>query len=242
MTIKALIFDVDGTLADTEDAHREAFNDAFFKAGFAWHWDRALYKDLLSVAGGKQRIRFFLEGYHRDVFARDDLEDLIANLHAVKTEFFVQRLKSGQVPLRPGIAPLIREAHARRVPLAIATTTTPLNVRTLLEVNLGAGVLEWFACIGDGAQVPVLKPAPDVYIWVLEKLGLDPQDTLALEDSHNGLAACTAAHVPCVIVTNAYSADQDFNGALAIRDTPAALTLAVLSAIHAKAGNMTTKP
>ncbi len=95
MPLKALIFDVDGTLADTEDAHREAFNDAFVDAGFDWAWDRPLYKELLAVTGGKQRIRFFFEKTNDPVLQRDDLDDLIARLHARKTDFFVGR-KAGR--------------------------------------------------------------------------------------------------------------------------------------------------
>lgn len=233
--MKALIFDVDGTLADTEDAHREAFNDAFAKAGLDWHWDRALYKDLLAVTGGQKRIRFFLEGHRPEVLQRPDIDDLIPELHKSKTDFFVGRLKNGQVPLRPGIEDLINEARAKNFTIAIATTTTPVNVTTLLEVNLGADSLNWFACIGDGGQVPVLKPEPDVYDWVLDKLGLAPGETLALEDSRNGLVAAQGADIPCLVVTNDYTEGQDFTGALDIWQSYEGVTLERLAAVHAKA-------
>lgn len=233
--MKALIFDVDGTLADTEDAHREAFNDAFAQAGHDWHWDRALYKTLLKVTGGKQRIRFFLEGHDPERLGHDGIDAAIAALHKAKTDFFVARLRNGQVPLRPGIEALIREARAQGVTVAIATTTTPVNVSTLLEVNLGAESLSWFACIGDGGVVPTLKPAPDVYDYVLGKLGLKPGEALALEDSRNGLLACRAAGVPCLIVTNAYTEDQDFTGAASVWDTYEGVTVAKLRALHARA-------
>jgi len=211
-TLKALIFDVDGTLADTEDAHRQAFNDAFSEFGLTWAWDRALYKKLLKVTGGKQRIRFFCEDHDLKFLEQDNCDDLILKLHQTKTKYFVQRLKNGQVPLRPGIEDLINEARALGLTIAIATTTTPVNVQTLLKVNLGADSLDWFACIGDGGVVPILKPEPDVYNWVLDQLGLKPQQTLALEDSRNGLIACERAHIPCLVVTNDYTDDQDFGG------------------------------
>lgn len=233
--MKALIFDVDGTLADTEDAHREAFNDAFEKAGFAWHWDRALYKKLLAVTGGKQRIRFFLEGHDPAFLNRDDIDTLIPDLHKSKTAFFVERLRQGQVPLRPGIEALINEARAQGRTIAIATTTTPVNVTTLLSANLGEESIDWFACIGDGGQVPVLKPEPDVYQWVLDKLGLQAHETLALEDSHNGLVACRRAGVPCLVVTNDYTDGQDFSGALEIWESYDGVTLDKLDAVYAKA-------
>ena len=233
--MKALIFDVDGTLADTEDAHREAFNDAFAKAGYDWHWDRALYKKLLAVTGGKQRIRFFLESHDPAFLERADINTLIPDLHASKTGFFVERLQQGQVPLRPGIAELIDEARAKGLTIAIATTTTPVNVTTLLTANLGAESIDWFACIGDGGKVPVLKPEPDVYTWVLQQLGLDASQTLALEDSRNGLIACERAGVPCLVVTNPYTDGQDFTGALDIWDSYQGVTLGKLGAVYAKA-------
>ncbi|MBF0250182.1 MAG: HAD-IA family hydrolase [Alphaproteobacteria bacterium] len=233
--MKALIFDVDGTLADTEDAHREAFNDAFAKAGFDWHWDRALYKHLLKVTGGKQRIRFFLEENRPEVLERADIDELIPALHKSKTGFYVSRLENGQVPLRPGIEALIRECRATGLTFAIATTTTPVNVEALLKANLGEDALGWFACIGDGGVVPVLKPEPDVYTWVLDKLGLDAADTLALEDSRNGLVACQRAGVPCLIVTNDYTVGQDFGGALDIWETYEGVTLERLRGVYGKA-------
>ena len=233
--MKALIFDVDGTLADTEDAHREAFNDAFAEFKYNWIWDQALYKKLLKVTGGKQRIRFFLEGHDPDFLAQDGIDELILKLHQTKTKYFIERLKNGQVPLRPGIENLILEARNQGLTLAIATTTTPVNVETLLSVNLGKDSLDWFACIGDGGVVPVLKPEPDVYHWVLDKLGLDAKDTLALEDSCNGFVACQKAKVPCLVVTNDYTDDQDFSGCLEQWQNYEGVTVEKLKAVHAQA-------
>ena len=233
--MKALIFDVDGTLADTEDAHREAFNDAFAEAGYDWHWDRVLYKKLLAVTGGQQRIRFFLESHDPAFLQRDDVDSVIPALHKAKTKSFVERLNQGQVPLRPGIEDLINEARAKGLTIAIATTTTPINVTTLLTATLGAQAIDWFACIGDGGKVPVLKPEPDVYTWVLEQLGLKGADTLALEDSRNGLVSSQRAGVPCLVVTNPYTDGQDFTGALDIWTTYEGATLERLQAVYEKA-------
>ena len=230
--MKALIFDVDGTLADTEDAHREAFNDAFAKAGLDWHWDRKLYKHLLSVTGGKQRIRFFLEEQNSPLLNGADIDERIADLHKSKTSFYVERLQNGQVPLRPGIEALIRECRDKGLTFAIATTTTPVNVEALLKANLGAESLDWFACIGDGGVVPILKPEPDVYNWVLDKLGLEAKDTLALEDSRNGLVACQRADVPVLVVTNDYTEGQDFTGCLDEWQSYEGVTIDKLQAVY----------
>ena len=233
--LKSLIFDVDGTLADTEDAHRMAFNDAFAAASLGWNWDRPLYKELLAVTGGKQRIKFFLERTNDPALDRPDLDDLIATLHASKTEFFINRLQNGQVPLRPGVEKIILAARAQKMPISIATTTTPINVETLIRVNLGDDALNWFEVIGDGGKVPVLKPEPDVYNWVLEKIKIEPSEALALEDSKNGVVAACRANVPVLVVTNDYTIGQDFTGALDVLDTYNGLTLEDLKAQHAKA-------
>lgn len=235
MDLKALIFDVDGTLADTEDTHRLAFNDAFAKAGLNWVWDQPLYKELLSVTGGKQRIRFFLERTKDAALASDDLDEWIAGLHASKTEFFVARLQGGEVALRPGVEALLREAHGAGFPIAIATTTTPVNVETLIRVNLGDDALGWFEVIGDGAKVPVLKPEPDVYLWVLEQMGLKAGEALALEDSRNGIISAQRAKIPVLIVTNYYTSGQDFTGAVKELESYEGLDLAALKALHAGA-------
>ena len=232
MTLKALLFDVDGTLADTEDAHRQAFNAAFEAFGHNWHWDQTLYKDLLKVTGGRHRIRHYLESADPALLRTPDIDEAIAALHRKKTDFYVGMLESGAVPLRPGIEALIAEARAAGLRLAIATTTTPVNVRTLLSVNLGEESLTWFEAIGDGGQVPVLKPAPDVYLWVLQKLGLEANACLALEDSRNGLLASRAARIPCLVVTNPYTEGQDFDGALTVLSSWKGMDVSGLRHLH----------
>ena len=218
MSLSALIFDVDGTLADTEEAHRLAFNATFSKAGLDWEWGAKMYTHLLLVTGGKERIRFFLEGMHPDILKRDDIDQLIADLHKQKTDYYVAALKEGRVPLRPGIERLLREAREQGLTLAIATTTTPVNLQSLIENTLGAPALDWFDAIGAGDCVDNLKPAPDVYFWVLDKLDIDPAQCLAIEDSGNGLKAAMGAGIPTLITSCPYTAHHDFAGALAVLD------------------------
>lgn len=218
MPLRALIFDVDGTLADTEDVHRQAFNAAFADAGFDWSWGAPMYTQLLAVTGGKKRIHFYLEGMHPEILKRDDIDEVIAELHKQKTAYYVAAMNEGRVPLRPGIERVLREARNEGLTLAIATTTTPVNVQSLLEAAIGPEALDWFDAIGAGDCVDHLKPAPDVYLWVLDKLGLDPEDCLAIEDSANGLKASLAAGVPTLITHCPYTAHHDFAGALKVLD------------------------
>jgi beta-phosphoglucomutase-like phosphatase (HAD superfamily) len=218
MTLKAIIFDVDGTLADTEDAHRIAFNKAFAENGLDWNWDVVLYDKLLKVTGGKERIRYYVDSFLPDFKKPADYDGFVKKLHVVKTGHYTAMLREGAIPLRPGIKQLINDARKAGLKLAISTTTSPENVAGLLEVGLGKDWAANFAANGCGDIVPNKKPAPDIYNWVLNELKLAPQDCIALEDSNNGLRSSLAAGIKTYITTNPYTCRQDFTGAAAVFD------------------------
>ncbi|MCX7180931.1 MAG: HAD-IA family hydrolase [Proteobacteria bacterium] len=231
MKLQALIFDVDGTLADTErDGHRPAFNAAFADAGLPWHWDEALYGELLEVTGGKERIRFFCERYAPEFLRQADADARIRELHGAKTRHYVALCAQG-IPLRPGVEQLLREARAAGLRLAIATTTTAENVTALLPAEL----MTLFATVGAGDTVASKKPAPDIYLWVLAQLGLPAAACLAIEDSANGLKASRAAGLATVITRTAYTDDHDFAGALALLPDLGGVTVPLLRHWHESA-------
>ena len=218
MMIKAIIFDVDGTLADTEDGHRKSFNKAFVECGLDWNWDVALYGKLLKITGGKERIKFFITSCLPNFQKPADYDGFIKNLHQLKTAHYTAMLREGRIPLRPNIKRLITEAKNAGLILAIATTTSPENVATLLQQGLGKHGEALFDVIGCGDIVPHKKPAPDIYDWVLQRLNLDAADCIALEDSENGLRSSLAAGVKTFVTTNHYTSKQDFSGAAAVFD------------------------
>ncbi len=218
MTIKAIIFDVDGTLADTEDAHRKSFNRAFADNNLDWNWDTALYDKLLKVTGGKERIKYYVSDFRTDFQKPDNWDDFVKKLHAVKTTYYTAMMRAGDVPLRPGIKQLIDDARRAGITLAIATTTTPENVGALLEVGLGQNWGSYFASVGCGDIVPLKKPAPDIYNWVLAELKISPAECIALEDSNNGLRSSLAAGISTYVTINQYTRSQDFSGAAAVFD------------------------
>ncbi|KJC38366.1 CbbY [Bradyrhizobium sp. LTSP849] len=212
---RALIFDVDGTLAETEELHRQAFNGAFDCRGLDWHWDRAVYKDLLRVTGGKERIR----AYHaRQPIAPPLPDGDIAELHRIKTARYAELVETGCCPLRPGVADLLTAARARGQRLAIATTTSHGNIDALLSRALGKRWAADFDAIVAGDDVRHKKPAPDVYLAILARLKLKPSDCVAIEDSANGLIAASRANIPVLITRSIFFRDDDFSDARFVLD------------------------
>jgi HAD superfamily hydrolase (TIGR01509 family) len=216
--LAALIFDVDGTLADTEEGHRIAFNKTFSEAGLDWIWSVALYDKLLRVTGGKERIRHYLDGYRKDFVRPADLAGFIAQLHADKTRNYTTLVAEGTLPLRPGVRRLLNEARIAGLRLAIATTTSPANVVALLEHAQPAVPPTWFEVIACGEIVSAKKPAPDIYHYTLQQMGLRAEQCIAMEDSENGLHSAGAAGIKTVITVNDYTRQQDFTGAVLVID------------------------
>lgn len=217
--LRALILDVDGTLADTErNAHRPAFNAAFRDAGLDWEWSVELYGELLAVTGGKERIRRYVDQYQPGFSPQGSLDDYIAGLHKAKTGHYTALVAQGAVPLRPGVRRLLAEAREAGLRLAIATTTTLDNVTALLERCLDPQAASWFEVIAAGDVVPRKKPAPDIYLYTLEKLGLSAAECLAVEDSANGLRSALGAGLRTIVTVSDYTVADDFTGAAIVLD------------------------
>lgn len=214
MSLRALIFDVDGTLAETEETHRQAFNETFARRGLPWFWTQENYRRLLDVTGGKERIRHFIDTQQPPGGA-EAVSDIPA-LHAEKTERYAALIDAGAAAARPGVKRLVAEARAEGLRLAIATTTSLPNVEALLATMFGEDAPGLFDVIGAGDIVPRKKPAPDIFRWTIDRLAIRADQAVAIEDSENGVRSARAAGLQVVVTPSFYSAAQDFSDSLAV--------------------------
>ena len=218
-TLKAIIFDVDGTLADTEDVHRLAFNHVFQEYGLDWHWNVDLYRELLAISGGRERIANYGRGLRRRFASDAAFDDFVVAMHKAKTRKYAAMLTEGRVGLRPGIRRLLDEARAAGLKLAIATSSARSNVETLLDNNLPAGWRAWFSAVETCDSVAQKKPSPAVYLAALARIGIEARYAVALEDTLNGLAAARAAQLVTIVTTHRFTREHAFPDADLVVDS-----------------------
>ncbi|WP_237152481.1 HAD-IA family hydrolase [Oryzibacter oryziterrae] len=212
--VKALIFDVDGTLSETEEVHRLAFNRAFEMSGLDWDWDQELYSKLLVVPGGQSRLEYYL-----DTFDPADVGGLKARLpevHRIKSHVYAKMIDQRLARLRPGVERLIDEAHSRGIQVVLATTSSIDNAEALIISNLELSGLEKISFIAGGDEVKTKKPSPEIYEMVLKRLKIPARNCLVFEDSENGLKAAMAAGLRTIVTPSTYSRGGDFSGAFAV--------------------------
>jgi HAD superfamily hydrolase (TIGR01509 family) len=225
MTLRALLFDLDGTLADTERlGHRPAYNRAFKKLGLSFRWGPKLYRKLLKQPGGQERLLHYLKRYQPELgdhqtAAEADPHAWTRSVHDLKSRYFRRLVRRGRVPLRPGVARLMREAAAAGVRLGIVTSASRATLKPILRHSLGAELVKDIAVLVCGEDVARKKPAPDLYQLALARLELRGPQCLAIEDSAMGLAAATAAGIPTLITTNDNTAHEAFDDACLVLDT-----------------------
>jgi len=214
--MKALIFDCDGVLVDTEkDGHRVAFNQAFTEAGLDTVWDVERYGELLKVAGGKERMRHDFETTDWPDRADDDRDAFIAQLHKRKTAIFADLIASGRLPLRPGVLRVVDEALAANTRLGVCTTSNPKSVSGVLDL-MGPARKAQFEFVLAGDVVSQKKPDPEIYELAKQRLGLLGSDCIVIEDSRNGLLSATGAGFPCLITTSTYTTNENFDEAVKV--------------------------
>ncbi len=213
MTLKALIFDFDGTIADTEETHRQAFNYAFVRFGLDWEWTKPLYCNLLKISGGKERIARFVETLQVPSAEKARLMRLAPALHEAKTQLYTELIGDGRCPLRPGVARLLEEASGGHLQLAIVSTTSVASVNALLARHLGRAGAIRFTAIAAADHVRNKKPAPDIYRLALSMLGRSAEQCAAFEDSTNGLRAAKRAGLFTVVTPSQWTDADAFDDA-----------------------------
>lgn len=223
--LRAICFDLDGTLADTERlGHRPAYNKAFKAAGLSWRWTPKFYRKLLrQPGGGRDRLRYYLDNYNPKIadsatVVADDPEALIHDLHSRKSEYFDRLVRDGSVPLRPGVARLFREASAAGIRLAIVSNASRATVAPILAHSIGREITDTLSVILCGDEGIAKKPAPDLYREALRRMDVSPAEAVAVEDSSLGLRAAVGAGLATVVTLNANTEDEDFSGADLIVD------------------------
>lgn len=217
-TLQAIIFDVDGTLADTEEYHRQAFNEAFAEHGINWHWSPEEYTELLTTSGGRERIRAYAEAH---LLPRPDsaaLRKLALKLHSRKSAIYRDKLVNGHIGLRPGVLRLLQEARQAGLHIALATSSSTFNVETLLLHALDRPLKDYFETVVTSDIVVDKKPSPAVYQFALAELGLAPDECIAIEDTASGNRAARAAGLKTVITTHRFTRHHDFSSASLVLD------------------------
>lgn len=229
MSLAALLFDLDGTVADTEEAHRQAFNAAFIRLGLWWDWGPARYAALLAVSTGIGRLHAYVDSLRESPAEKARLHAIVPSIHAVKSELYAEVLRSGGFPLRPGVRLLVTEARAAGLAVAVVTTSSTANAHAVLRRHFH-GEIDLVVCVDEVAK---RKPAPDVYLRALSLLRRPAEDCVAFEDSANGLRAAKAAGLVTVVTPTRWTADQDFAGADFLLPDLAGLHLERLQRAHA---------
>lgn len=201
-----------------------------------WHWDEALYTRLLDVSGGKERLLHYWRIRHPEVrdLGGDGVRDTLARLHELKTAAYEAMVNDGAVSLRPGVLKLIEEANQAGLHLAIATTTSPVNIAALLRGAIGPDWRQFFGIVEDASTALIKKPHPMVYLQTLRRLQLPASQCIAFEDSANGLQAARAAGLLTLITPTHFTATHDFTGALKVLPSLQGITVADLQAWHAQ--------
>lgn len=210
--MKALIFDCDGVLADTElDGHLVAFNETFEHFGLPFRWSAEKYDELLAVGGGKERfIAFIKENPEYEEALPEPLEDFVLKIHAEKSKRYIDRVEAGLLPGRPGIARIINEALDAGWTVAVASTSAVASVEAVLRTVIGEEARARLAGVWAGDMVPKKKPAPDIYLEAMKGIGASHDNVVVVEDSNTGAKAAAAAQVRYLVTLSTFTVNEEF--------------------------------
>ena len=219
MELKAVLFDVDGTIAESEELHRNAFNESFKEYGLSWYWDEAIYRELTLVGGGRERIKHYIERTSPEVLSYKNLTSYIDSLHKVKSQIYKDNLCETGISLRPGVKRLINELNKNKIRMSLVSSTTKENLDNLFRIGLNVDPNDWFEIIGHGDCTKYKKPSPEIYHWVLEKMKLPSKGCIAIEDAPRGVDSAVNAGLKVIITPSQYTNTEIFEkGNLVLSD------------------------
>lgn len=211
MDLNAVLFDVDGTIAESEEFHRLAFNESFKEYGLNWFWDEAIYKELIFIGGGKERIRHYITRAWPEMLKYKNLTSYISALHDVKSQIYEDYVNDSEIKTRPGVMRLIKELKKKKIRLGLVSSTSEKNLLNLFKKGLGIDPYDLFEIIAHGECTVQKKPSPDIYLWTLDKLKLPPQSCIAIEDAPRGSDSAVAAGVSVIVTPSLYTRNEKFN-------------------------------
>jgi len=213
--LRAIFFDMDGTIIDTEkDGHRVAFNEAFAQLGIKAEWSIERYHQLLQIAGGKERMKYFFQNDGKELLPKgNSLDEVVQQLHLLKTEIFISLIEGGKLPLRPGIKRIMLEANDRGILIGICSTSNEKAVKAIVNALLAEIKID---LILAGDVVRNKKPNPEIYLSALQKTGLSAKEVLIIEDSENGVIAGKEAGIKVLVTVNQYTKNENLTRADAV--------------------------
>mgnify|MGYP001422145794 FL=1 len=213
MLLSAVLFDVDGTIAETEDLHRKCFNESFKEFNLDWFWDEAIYKELINIGDGKERIEHYIKRAWPEMLEYKNLTKYINSIHKVKNELFEDYILESEINLRPGFKRLIKNLKANNVRIVSVSSTSEKNLITLFERGLNIDPGSTFDLIAHGDCTENKRPSPEIYEWILEKLRLPSQSCIAIEDSLRGVESARNANIEVLVTPSSYTKHENFKDA-----------------------------
>ena len=210
MKLNAILFDVGGTIAESEEIHRVSFNEAFKEFGLNWYWDEAIYRELVFIGGGKERIKHYITRAWPEMLKQKNLTKYIESVHKIKGQIYEEFLNDSKLQARPGIIRLLKELKNEEIRLAIVSDTTEENLINLFKKGLGINPIEWFEILAHGGCTIQKKPSPDIYLWTLERLKLPPESCLAIEDAPRGVDSAIDAGLKVLVTPSIYTLEEKF--------------------------------
>ena len=216
MELSAVLFEVNGTIAESEEFHRLAFNESFKEFGLDWFWDEAIYKELTLIEGGKERIKHYMERAWPEMLKFKNLSSYIKSIHDSKSQIFEDYLLNEKIKMRPGVLRLINELKSKKIRLALVSSTTEKSILDLFRKGLNIEPSDWFEVIAHGECTPHKKPSSDIYLWTLSQLKLPAQSCIAIENSPRGYESAVGANINVIVTPSRYSIQEKFKNALMV--------------------------